>query len=200
MDIVEQLQTTQIFEGLDTESLQELVKIMDRKHFDAGTLLFEQGDAGDEMFIILSGKIRIFIPSEDGEFTIRHYTDGQIFGEFALLDEDSRSTSADVTEISNLLVLSRAAFLEFVHTRPTIGLRMMQSLVGRIRYTTTYLQTIVDSTKLLANGNYQQALTNIEDSDNADIHNLMLAFTDMIERVQSRAQALREQASSGKAE
>jgi CRP-like cAMP-binding protein len=193
VEIVERLQTTRIFEGIETEALEALVKVMKQQTVPIKTLLFEKDAPGNEMFIILRGKVRIFIQNELGqEFTIRHFGAGEIFGEFTLLDEQSRSTSADVTEDADLITLDRETFLEFLKSRPTIGLRMMRNLSARVRYTTTYLQTVIDSTKLMSEGKYHDAISNIEDSPNADIHNLVLAFVDMIESVQKRNEELQQ--------
>ena len=194
MEIIDKLKQTRIFEGIEDEPLHELLKVMKRQHVVAGTLLFNQGDAGDEMYIILSGKVRIFIRNELGqEFTIRHFGAGELFGEFTLLDQQPRSTSADITDTSDLLTLDRDTFLEFLKTRPTIGLRMMRNLSARIRYTTTYLQTVIDSTRLMSEGKYHEAIANIKESPNADIQNLIAAFVDMIESVQNRHHALHKQ-------
>lgn len=193
-EIATRLQFTRIFEGIELEALEELLLVMHQQHVTQGTLLFKKDDPGDEMYIILSGKVRIFIHNEDEqEFTIRHFGQGEIFGEFTLLDQQTRSTSADVSEEADLLTLNRATFLEFLKDRPTIGLRMMRNLAGRIRYTTTYLQTVIDATKLMSEGKYHEAIDNIQDSPNADIHNLVIAFVDMIESVQKREEDLAKQ-------
>lgn len=183
----ELLKESALFDGLELNALKELVGVMTLEQYPAGTLLFNKDDAGNQMYIILNGIVRIFIKNEDGqEFTIRNFTEGQIFGEFTLLDQRTRSTSADVVENADLLILDRNTFLEFMKTHAAIGLRMMRGLAGRIRYTTDYLQAVIDSTKLLGEGNYEEALQSITDSPDPNIHNLHSAFVDMIHRVQER--------------
>lgn len=183
----ELLKESALFQGLDLMVLKELVSVMKLENYSAGKLLFNKDDAGEEMYIILNGKVRIFIKNNDGrEFTIREFTEGQIFGEFTLLDQTTRSTSADVTEDAALLILDRNTFLEFMKTHAAIGLRMMRGLAGRIRYTTDYLQAVIESTKLLSEGNYKEALTSITDSPDPNIHNLHAAFVEMIQRVEER--------------
>ena len=189
----ELLKESALFQGIDLLVLKELVAVMKLEHYAAGTLLFNKDDPGEEMFIILNGEVRIFIKNEDGhEFTIRQFSEGQIFGEFTLLDQTTRSTSADVTEDADLLCLDRNTFLEFMKTHAAIGLRMMRGLAGRIRYTTDYLQAVMDSTKLLSEGNYNNALTSITDSPDPNIHNLHAAFVDMIHRVKERQTELQK--------
>lgn len=196
-NIVERLEQTRIFEGIEADALLALVKVMKKRQETAGTLLFHKNNPGDEMFIILSGRVRIFIRNEVGqEFTIRHFGPGELFGEFTLLDQQPRSASADVTEDAELLTLDRDTFLEFLKTRPAIGLRMMRTLAGRIRYTTKYLQAAVDSSRLMSEGEYKAAIDNIKDSPNPDIHNLAMAFWEMIESVQKREEALKKQLQS----
>lgn len=195
MDIANKLQNTKIFEGIEPDALGALVDVMQREKYATGHVMFEKEDPGDAMYIILQGAVRIYISDVEGnEFTIRTFHNGDILGEFALLDNDKRSTSAQVMEDSDILMLHRDGFMEFLKNRPTIGLRMMQNLSSRIRYTTTYLQTVVNSTQLLGEGNYREALDNISDSPNPDIHNLVTAFKDMIESVQHRDEELKKMA------
>lgn len=186
-----------MFRAIDTDTLKALVGVMKQETYPTGTTLFRQGDVGEEMYIILQGKIRIFLEDHStekmSEVTFRHYETGEIFGEFALLDQETRSASADVVEPADLLILNRSAFMEFMKTHPTVGLRMMRNLAGRIRYTTTYLQTVVDSTKLMGERKYDEALANIQDSPNPEIHNLMEAFTQMVKQVRDRQTDLRDQ-------
>jgi CRP-like cAMP-binding protein len=197
LDIAEQLQDTTFFQGIDSDALAALVAVMKQEHFEAGRVLFEKDDPGDAMYIILNGAVRIYIADLEGnEFTIRTFHDGDLLGEFTLLDEDKRSASAQVMETSDILTLYRDDFMGFLNERPTIGLRMMRNLSSRIRYTTTYLQTVVNSTQLLGEGNYHDALANISDSPNPDIHNLVTAFKTMIERVQQREEELQKKARS----
>ena len=189
----ELLKESALFDGLELNALKELVAVMKLEHYPAGTLLFNKDDVGSEMFIILNGVVRIFIKNAEGqEFTIRQFTEGQIFGEFTLLDQRTRSTSADVVEYADLLILDRNTFLEFMKTHVAIGLRMMRGLAGRIRYTTDYLQAVMDSTKLLSEGQYAEALKSITDSPDPNIHNLHAAFVDMIQRVEQRQIELQE--------
>lgn len=197
MDVAEQLQKIRMFEGIEPEALAALSQVMKQERFEAGHILFEKDDPGDAMYIILQGAVRIYIADREGnEFTIRTFHAGDILGEFTLLDSDKRSTSAQVMEACDILSLHRDDFMGFLNERPTIGLRMMQNLSSRIRYTTTYLQTVVNSTQLLGEGNYQEALANISDSPNPDIHNLVKAFKDMIESVQHRDRELQKRAQS----
>ncbi len=196
----ELLQESALFKGLELIVLKELVSVMKLESYPAGKLLFNKDDAGDEMYIILNGKVRIFIKNNEGrEFTIREFREGQIFGEFTLLDQTTRSTSADVSEDADLLILDRNTFLEFMKTHAAIGLRMMRGLAGRIRYTTDYLQAVIESTKLLSEGNYKEALTSITDSPDPDIHNLHAAFVEMIQRVEERQVELQSKIEAKKA-
>lgn len=189
----EQLQHAPIFSEVTRDDLEFLLKFTSHEHHEEGTLLFNQGDPGDAMYIILSGRIRIFtVDAQSNQLTIRYYGTNEIVGELALLDQEPRSTSADAADILDVLVLRRNDFLEFLHERPAVGLAMMRNLTGRVRYTTSYLEKVLDSVRLLSTGDYDRALQELQTTTEAgQIQGLISAFIEMTRSVRQREDQLK---------
>lgn len=139
--IMEQLQKSDLFKEVAPADLEALVERMKVQSFPEGAVLFKAGDVGDAMYIIRSGRIRIFMhDAAQNEITLTHYGQNEIFGELSPIDQRPRSASAAAAEPLEVLVLSREDFLSFLNERPQIGLAMMRSLAQRLRNTTTYLE------------------------------------------------------------
>jgi CRP-like cAMP-binding protein len=195
MNIAEQLANSPLFRGVELTEREALIRVMQHRHFQPGDILFRQGEGGDCMYLILSGRVRIFMRDEQGnEFTIRHLT--EMFGEFSVLDQEPRSASAAAADDLDVLILQRDDFLAFLHERPLVGISMMRNLSERVRYTTTYLQKVMDATQQLLQGNYEQAVQHIPDSaTDAEIQELVRAFVAMVRQVQARTTLLEQQLS-----
>jgi CRP/FNR family cyclic AMP-dependent transcriptional regulator len=75
-------------------------------HFDNGQVLFHEGDDGDDMYIIQSGRVAIKKKVKDGDTTLAVLEKGDFFGEMAILERLPRSASAEVVEEGDLIVIS----------------------------------------------------------------------------------------------
>jgi uncharacterized membrane protein len=107
----------------------------------AGSSLFRVGDAGEAMYIIESGRVRITVTDADGrEVILASLGHGDFFGEMAMLDDHGRSADAAVTEDSRLAVLTRENFLNFVSSDSRIALEMLSAITRRLRRTDDLLR------------------------------------------------------------
>jgi uncharacterized membrane protein len=103
--------------------------------------LFLAGDAGDAMYLIERGKVRISVKARDGhELTLAELGRGEFFGEMALLDGQPRSANATTLENSRLAVLSREHLLLFVERNPRFALEMLTAIANRLRRTDELLR------------------------------------------------------------
>ncbi|MBN1563199.1 MAG: cyclic nucleotide-binding domain-containing protein [Anaerolineae bacterium] len=206
--MVDQLAEVPLFKGVDPAHRQALIDLMRRESFPKGTTVFKRGDPGDSMYIILKGKVRIYTSYTENdqddsdersttEFTIR--TLDKMFGEWTMLDDKPRSASAEAEEDLEVLILHRDDFRAFVRERPLVGLAMMRDLAERVRYTTKYLQRVVNATEELAQGQYEhvrEVQADAASDQDADIEQLIHQFIDMVDHVQAREQHLKEGAST----
>ncbi len=196
MNVAEYLEDSPLFKGVKLEDREALIQVMQRRSFPHGTVLFRKGDPGHAMYIILSGRVRIFTQDAQGnELTLRYLS--QMFGEFSVLDQQPRSASAAAADDLEVLILQREDFLSFLKERPLVGLSMMRNLAERVRYTTTYLQKVMDATRQLMEGHYDQAVQAIPDSEtDAEIQGLLQSFVQMVQGVQAREHTLQQELDS----
>lgn len=105
----------------------------------AGTVLFREGEHGEQMYIIGGGHVRIVKSVGDADFTIAHLGPGDCFGEMSLLDNQPRSATAVASEESRLLVLDKGTFEQMVREHGEIALRVMKRLSQRLREANRHL-------------------------------------------------------------
>jgi CRP/FNR family cyclic AMP-dependent transcriptional regulator len=94
-----------------------------------GDVVFEQGDAGEEMFGIVEGAIELHTANR----VVNTLGPDDIFGEMALVDKEPRSATAVATADTVLAVIDRQRFLFLVHETPTFALAVMSTMADRFR-------------------------------------------------------------------
>jgi len=141
---LEALRSVPLFASLDDDAAGDLRNLLSEKTVPQNTRLFKQGDTGDAMYLIESGRVRISIRDDDKqEVTLAELAQGDFFGEMSIIDGRQRSADARVIEDSRLAVLSRDAFLLFVRTKPDVALEMLSALTDRLRRTDELLRSRV---------------------------------------------------------
>src|SRR3982750_285257 len=131
---VEALRSVPLFASLDDDAAKDLRDLLSDKVVPRNTRLFRQGEKGDAMYLIESGRVRISIRDDDRqEVTLAELAQGDFFGEMALFDGRQRSADAQVIEDARLAILSREAFLSFVRSNPDVALEMLSALTDRLR-------------------------------------------------------------------
>lgn len=196
-EIVKRLQEeSELFRGVAEDDLTALMQVMEARNYAAGDVLFRRGDEGDSMYEIIAGAIRIY--TEDGqgnELTLVIRRAGEVVGELALLDKQPRSASAAAAEPLQVMVLHRDQFMKFLQERPAVGMHMMRTLTGRIRYTTEYLQKVMDWINRLTVGDYHKTLEELtkEAETGGEMQKLIGAFLQMIRQVQDRQSSLEQE-------
>lgn len=184
----DELKQFSLFRSTPEADLQALAHALKVKRYDSGEIVFQHGDPGDAMYLIRSGKVRIFIRDDAGdEVTFRFYGPGQIVGEFALIDDQPRSASADAYDMAQLLTLEKADFLQLLRDHPMIGIEMMRSLAERIRYTTRFLEKLMSAVRLLQHDDYERALQELSvDASYDELRALIESFMAMAQSVRAR--------------
>lgn len=137
------LQSFPIFSALSAESLSELAQGMREQHWGPGQLIFSRGDAGDQMFAVLAGRIRLVLANARGrEIVLRTLGPLDILGEMSLIDGEPRSADATAAEATTCLVLPRARFETLAGRRPDIGMAMARHLCSHLRRTNFQMESI----------------------------------------------------------
>ena len=141
---LEALRSVPLFASLDDDAASELRSLLSDKKVPQNTRLFKQGDKGDAMYLIESGRVRISIRDDDDqEVTLAEFAQGDFFGEMAIIDGRQRSADARVIEDAQFAILSRDAFLSFVRSNPDVALEMLSALTDRLRRTDDLLRSRV---------------------------------------------------------
>ncbi len=141
---LEALRSVPLFASLDDDAARELRSLLSDKRVPQNTRLFRQGEKGDAMYLIESGRVRISIRDDDEqEVILAELAQGDFFGEMSLIDGRQRSADAKVIEDAQLAILSRNAFLSFVRSNPDVALEMLSALTDRLRRTDELLRSRV---------------------------------------------------------
>jgi CRP-like cAMP-binding protein len=112
-------------------------------HFENGHVLFHEGDEGDDMYIIQSGRVAIKKKVKDGDTTLAVLEKGDFFGEMAILERMPRSATAEVVEEGDLIVISGEMFGDMIKANPEIAVRMLRKQSIRLRETNRQLETVM---------------------------------------------------------
>jgi uncharacterized membrane protein len=141
---LEALRSVPLFASLDDAAAIELRSLLSDKTVPQNTRLFRQGEKGDAMYLIESGRVRISIRDEaEEEVTLAELAQGDFFGEMSIIDGRQRSADAKVIEDAQLAILSRDAFLSFVRSNSDVALEMLSALTDRLRRTDELLRSRV---------------------------------------------------------
>ena len=125
-----------LFSGLSTEERAAIVAGARIRTFEAGETVFTLGSPGDHMMAVLSGTIRISVPSPDGkELMLTIIQPAEIFGEFAVLDGKERSADAIAENACTLAILYRNDVLSFFERNPSAWPKLVEVLCQRLRRT-----------------------------------------------------------------
>jgi CRP/FNR family cyclic AMP-dependent transcriptional regulator len=137
------LQNAPIFAELPIANLKLLEASLRRQAFRSGEIVFRQGDPGHCLYIIESGRVRIYVLGPDGrEISVNIYAAGDVFGELAILDGLPRSASAIALARTKALVLYRDDFLEHLRACPEMANNLIFILSTRLRHTTDYAESL----------------------------------------------------------
>ncbi len=122
-----------VFHGLDDNTVDQLRGFGERKHFQAGDIIIQQGIVGETFYVLVEGRVAITQSSSTEEITLGVVTPGKYFGEMALLEDVPRTaTCVALTEVQALEV-SRIAFDEIMMTKPKLAYAVMFQVLSNMR-------------------------------------------------------------------
>jgi CRP-like cAMP-binding protein len=113
------------------------------RNFAAGETIFLMGSMGDSLMAVLSGSVRISVPSPDGkEIVLAIIPPREVFGEIALLDGKERTADARAIGACSLALLERRDVLSFLNNHPKVWPKMVDVLCARLRNTDQHIAEI----------------------------------------------------------
>ncbi len=126
------LRQVPMFAGLETETLLEVVNRTEQRRVPGGTALTRTGEAGDELFVLLTGRAEV---TRDGE-RLAELRPGAFFGELSLIDGKARTADVVASDDSDVLVMARRDFQQLLNI-PHLALVVVESLCERLRRAAT---------------------------------------------------------------
>ncbi|MET0537873.1 MAG: Crp/Fnr family transcriptional regulator [Xanthobacteraceae bacterium] len=132
-----------LFGTLPQAVLEKLGSYMKRRKIPRGGAIFAKGDPGTGLMGVLSGKVKISVPSADGrEIVLNIIQEGEIFGEIALLDGHPRTADATAMTDCDLIVIDRREFIPFVRNEPDLMMHLIEIVCARLRTTSEQVQDV----------------------------------------------------------
>ena len=123
------LKTVSIFTEIPEEYLVELASTVEESHYKAGDEIFQKGDLGSAMYIIVNGSVLIY----DDEKEIATLKDREVFGELAALDPEPRSASIKAVEDTTLFCVNEGMLYELITERAEVARGIIRVLCQRVR-------------------------------------------------------------------
>jgi CRP/FNR family transcriptional regulator, cyclic AMP receptor protein len=137
--VIENLRRVEIFSGLTDEELLHIANACKIQRIGAGVTIFNEGEDGDELYIIHEGCVRVSLNAKTPQgglapTTINMLYSGQSFGEMVLLGGATRSASVISADPCVLLVIKEHDFARLCDQSPRIGYRVMRNLCSDLAY------------------------------------------------------------------
>ena len=122
-----------LFEGLPDTALRELAERAERRTLSAEETFIRQGDAADSLFLILDGKVKVYLDDGSGKkLVVDVRRSGHYVGEM-MLDDKPRSASVRAMEPTEVAVVSRDDFKAFLLKHPEVALQVIRNLIRLTR-------------------------------------------------------------------
>lgn len=136
------LKSATLFRHTPDNVLADVADRVDEVSFGRGETIFQKGDPGDSLYVIVSGKVDV----RDGERLLNELSEGAIFGELALLEPTPRSATVRAVEPAHLLQLDESHFRAVLAERPEVAAAVIHVLTSYIRSLLAVSQGAIDST------------------------------------------------------
>ena len=140
-----------IYRDFDADDIETLAKICEEKKYNNGQAVFKENEAGDGMYIIKKGVVKIFKENKTRRKFIASLTEGEFFGELALIDGSPRSATVQASGSVELVKLSTEGFEKLKNEYAKTGLKvtgvLLKFLSYRIRRTTKKAATLMKGRK-----------------------------------------------------
>ncbi len=142
-----QLNKLDIFSELTNYGMKQVYSLMKKEEVPGGQILFQEGDEGSIMYVVLSGEVAVSIKAEDRDLEVARVGEGGFFGEMSILEKDVRSATCRTASNCELLSLDAEAFQTLIGKHPKMAMsimsRMLHTATSRLRKTGAFLSDMV---------------------------------------------------------
>jgi CRP-like cAMP-binding protein len=198
-DILQKIRETNFFKELSDDASSAVAAKASMRRFKPGEAMMRKGDPADSFFVVLEGHLKIVTTDAKGdEIIINKVGPGESIGELALVDERPRSAGVIALDEVEALELTKEAFFDLLHDRLDVSLGILRGFSSRLRFSTTYIEKVIDWSQKTAEGDYTfleqtQPLTDRTGSDDAKAAQLLSAFYSMVRKVKAREDDLKQE-------
>jgi CRP/FNR family transcriptional regulator len=135
-DTIALLRRVPVFSTLSDDELAHVARVAMSRRFDAGAIVFREGDEGSTCYIVRAGRTRAIREHADGRsITLAHFGPGDIFGEMAMLDGERRSATVEATEDTEAIAILSADMHRLLREHSDISVKLIAALGQRLRDT-----------------------------------------------------------------
>lgn len=140
------LRTAALFSALDDDAARALRASMVEQRLTRGEVLFTEGEPGDKLYVVESGKVKLLQTAPDGrESLIAVLGAGEMLGELSLFDPGARTATAVAVTSTKVLAMGHEALLPWLVGRPDLAVSLLAALARRLRRTNEALADLVFS-------------------------------------------------------
>jgi CRP/FNR family transcriptional regulator, cyclic AMP receptor protein len=131
---VSNIKSVNLFTAMKDEQIEAISRITMLKTYPKNYVIFQEGERGDALFIIVKGRVKVLLYGEDGrEYILDVIGTGGFFGELSLIDELPRSANVTTVEESELLIIRRSDFVRLLMENPAMTINILKILSRRLR-------------------------------------------------------------------
>lgn len=132
--VAELIRNIPLFQDLSDEELVGISSLFTERKYKKNSILFFEGDIGEELFVVKSGTVKIYRIDNTKQITLALFRSGDFFGEMSIMQRDStRSANAETLEASVIYSLKRTTFYEYIGRSPALCLRLLEESMNRLR-------------------------------------------------------------------
>jgi len=137
---VEVLRDVPLFSKIDHTKLKLLAFTSENLIHQDGQFLFKEGEPGDAAYIVLKGKVSVFIETEKGSVEVAQLKRGDVVGEISILCDVPRTASVKAVESVQTLKVTKDTFIHLLTEFPEIAIEIMRELASRLNKTNIQLR------------------------------------------------------------
>ena len=133
-ETVRLLAEVEVFAGLEPRELAEVAQVAVPRSYERGEVIFREGDSGDTCYVVKTGSVSVMREHQDGRvIALAELRPGQIFGELAMFDHETRSATVETLEPTTTVALLSGDVQRILRAHPEIGVKMLAALASRLR-------------------------------------------------------------------
>ena len=154
------LESCKLFDSLSSDEMASLKKVTKEVHFPGGAEVFKEGDAGDVLYVVKSGLIQISAVIAGGERQVlARVPTGEVFGEFAIIDNQPRSATATAEVETDLYVVPRDKLVALLTQSPQFSFSMMREITHRMReFNRQYIRKVLQAERMALVGRFASSI------------------------------------------